>query len=107
MCCTGTSSSVRQRSTTLKNYALIALFVAMLFVLHVCRVELASPVATLFANGFIAVGLALIPIAFVTAVDKNFRSHLGWLGKKLNGLIKKLRHSAPRGGRRGRRQSRP
>lgn len=79
----------------LKNYALIALFVAMLFVLHVCRVELASPVATLFANGFIAVGLALIPIAFVTAVDKNFRSHLGWLGKKLNGLIKKLRHSAP------------
>ena len=88
----------------LKNYALIALFVAMLFVLHVCRVELASPVATLllaspvatlFANGFIAVGLALIPIAFVTAVDKNFRSHLGWLGRKLNGLIKKLRHSSP------------
>ena len=68
----------------------------MLFVLHVCRVELSSPVATLFANGFIAVGLALVPIALVTALDKNFRSHLGWLGKRLNGLVKKLRRSAPR-----------
>ncbi len=85
----------------LKNYALIALFVGMLCILHFCRVELSSPVATFFANGFIAVGLALVPIALVTALDKNFRAHLGPLGRKLTVFLKKLRYSEGKEGESG------
>lgn len=76
-----------------KNYAFIALFAAMLCVLHLCRVELASPVAMLFANGFIAVGLALVPTALIIVLDKNFREHLGGLGKRLNALLRRVRGS--------------
>lgn len=46
-----------------------------------------------FANGFIAVGLALVPTALIIVLDKNFREHLGGLGKRLNALLRRVRGS--------------
>lgn len=55
------------------NYSFIALFIAMLIVLNFCMVDIASPWHQLFANGFIAVGIGLIPCGVAFFVMKDFR----------------------------------
>lgn len=54
-----------------KNYGFITIFTIMLFVLGCCKVDVESVVAELFINGFISVGLAIIPIAIAILMDKD------------------------------------
>lgn len=58
-----------------KNYAYILIFTAALVALHFCSVDLHSGVANLFANGFIAIAMAL-PICIVAVLlDRDFRHY--------------------------------
>lgn len=69
----------------IKNYAYIIGFTAALGVLHFCRVDMASQWAELFANGFIAIAVAIVPCVIAALVNKDFRHYLGV-------IINKIRH---------------
>lgn len=60
----------------LLNYGYIAVFAACLFALHYAMVDLSSGWAEFFANGFIAVGVALVPSIIAVLLNKNFRHYM-------------------------------
>ncbi|MDE5562402.1 MAG: hypothetical protein K2J01_02510 [Clostridiales bacterium] len=67
----------------LKNYAYMLIFAAALVALHFCSVDLNSSVANLFANGFIAVALA-VPICIAAAfINKDFRHYAAVVWRRL------------------------
>lgn len=55
------------------NYGFIGLFVVVLFFLHYCMVDIVGPWQQLLANGFIAVGVSIIPCAIAFFIMKDFR----------------------------------
>lgn len=59
----------------IRNYSYIIIFVIMLLTLDFCMVSLENAWLEFLLNGFIAVGLAMIPILAVIYFDKNFRSY--------------------------------
>lgn len=66
-----------------RNYLYMAIFVGALTALHFCTVELSSRWTSLFANGFIAIALA-VPICVVAALlNKDFRHYFVVLFDKL------------------------
>lgn len=71
----------------LRNYGCMAIFVALLFVLDGCTVALDNIWLEVLANGFMAVGLAMIPIIAMVLIDKDFRHY----AKK---LVNKIRRKA-------------
>ncbi|MDE7406222.1 MAG: hypothetical protein K2M89_05055 [Clostridiales bacterium] len=81
------------KSFYVKNYAYILIFAAALVALHFCSVDLHSGVANLFANGFIAIALAL-PICIAAAfINKDFRHYAAIVGRKLKAKFGK-KHAA-------------
>lgn len=70
-----------------KNYAYILIFSAALVALHFCSVDLHSGLANLFANGFIAIALAL-PICIAAAfINKDFRHYAVVIWRKLKAKL--------------------
>lgn len=67
----------------IKNYAYIIGFTAALGALHFCRVDMASQWAELFANGFIAIAVAIVPCVIAALVNKDFRHYLGVIINKI------------------------
>lgn len=61
----------------IKNYCYIALFTASLVALHFCLQTAAGQLSELFINGFIAVGIAVIPSVIAVLCDRDFRNNLG------------------------------
>jgi len=61
----------------LKNYLCMALFAVALVTLHFCMVTIENEWLELLVNGFIAVGIAIVPCAIVIVADKDFRHYCG------------------------------
>ena len=61
----------------IRNYAYIAVFAVALVAVHFCSVDLSSVWAEFFANGFIAIGLALPICVGAVLLNKDFRHYLG------------------------------
>lgn len=80
-----------------KNYAYMLIFAAALVALHFCSVDLHSGVANLFANGFIAVALAL-PICIAAAfINKDFRHYGAVVWRRLKAKFGR-KHAVAAGG---------
>ena len=67
----------------IRNYAYMAVFAACLCVLHFCMVDLPSQWLELIANGFIAVGIAIVPCVVTIFLNKDFRHYLKVLFGKI------------------------
>lgn len=67
----------------IRNYAYIAGFVAVLGALHFCHVDLGSQWAEFFANGFIAIAVAIVPCLAAALLNKDFRHYLEVIFNKL------------------------
>lgn len=79
-----------------RNYIYIAVFAAMLFLLNYCAVDLSSRVAELFANGFIAVALAVVPCVAAALLNKDFRHYFAAIARRIkNKFARKPPVSAP------------
>ena len=57
----------------IRNYAYIAIFIGVLFLLNFCMVDIENQWLELLVNGCIAVGLSIIPIVGAIIASKNFR----------------------------------
>lgn len=55
------------------NFGCISLFVIMLGILHFAKIRLDSVVLGMIINGFIAIGLSLIPICILFLINKDIR----------------------------------
>jgi len=67
----------------IKNYAYILLFVCALAALHFCMITNESGIVEFFANGFIAVGIAIAPGLIALFTDADFRHYLKKFGEKI------------------------
>ncbi len=56
----------------IRNYICIAAFAAVLFATHFCMVDIDSKWLQFVANGFIAVGIALVPCLVAILLNKDF-----------------------------------
>ena len=80
----------------IRNYTYIAVFAAMLFLLNYCTVSLPSRVADLFANGFIAVAVAVVTCVVAALLNKDFRHYFGAIARKVkNKFARKPHDPAP------------
>lgn len=60
----------------LRNYLFIAAFCAVLIVTHFCMVDIEKQWLEFLANGFIAVGIAMVPCAVAVLANKDFRYYI-------------------------------
>lgn len=65
------------------NYSLIALFVGCLFLLKYLMVDFSNVYLDLVVNGFIAVGIAIVPVILIVIFNKNFRDRCFGIVRKL------------------------
>ncbi len=72
----------------LLNYVLIAVFVVCLFVLNLLMQSNSSMISELIVNGFIAVGIAIVPL-IVLMFNSTYRSNLIKLWHKTKNLLNK------------------
>ncbi len=71
----------------LLNYSLIVVFIACIAVLHFVKVSLDNVFLELVVNGFIAVGIALVPLVIMFIMSKQYRADV----KKFFGWAKKIK----------------
>lgn len=69
------------------NYLLMLVFVGCIAVLHFVKVNLDNVFLELLANGFIAIGIALIPLIIMFIIFKPYRQNV----KMFFGYVKKLK----------------
>lgn len=75
----------------IRNYAYMAVFAVCLCALHFCMVDLSSRWLELIANGFIAVGIAIVPCVVTVLLNKDFRHYMKVLFEKIsNKFYKKM-----------------
>lgn len=67
----------------LRNYACIAIFACLLFVVHLCSCSLGNQWLDLLANGGIAVGIACLPILGMLLFERDFRAFFAKLSRKV------------------------
>ncbi len=73
----------------LQNYLFILVFVLLLVGLNFIMVDIANRWLSILANGFIAVGIALVPIILIFVFNKSFRNKIKDLAASLMRKIKK------------------
>lgn len=66
----------------IRNYIYVAAFSAALAVLHFCTVSLGNEWIDLVANGFIAIGIAIVPCVIAVVCNKNFKHYIGVIFNK-------------------------
>lgn len=71
------------------NYSLITVFVGCLFLVDLCMQSNSNMVLELIINGFIAVGIALVPLILLFIFSKTYRTNIIKLFKKAGSLFKK------------------
>lgn len=74
----------------IKNYGYIGLFTLALFSLTYLTRTTSSPITGLIANGFISMGVSILILGLVTAVDKSFRNSIVTMGKASVRWMKRL-----------------
>ncbi len=83
------------------NYLLIAVFIICVFALDFCMQSNANMLYELLINGFIAVGIALIPILILIMFNKTYRGNIVKLFKRVKSLLKNKKNdrikTAPEG----------
>ena len=77
-----------------KNYLYFAVFTLSLIALHFCMVQFDSQILSLLANGFIAVGIGLVPACAAGVLNRDFRHYCGVLLKKIKGRLNRRSHPA-------------
>lgn len=73
----------------IKNYICVTIFVVMLTILNLCLVSSQNQWVEFFANGFISIGISLMPCAIVVIFDKNFRSNISVYFKRFKSKFHK------------------
>lgn len=71
----------------IRNYIYVAAFSAALAVLHFCTVSLGNEWIDLVANGFIAIGIAIVPCVIAVVCNKNFKHYIGVIFNKIRRRI--------------------
>ncbi len=71
------------------NYSLILVFVGCLFLLDFLMQKNSNMIVELVINGFIAVGIALIPLTALLIFNKTYRQNIVKMFKRLKNLIRR------------------
>ncbi|MGN0822995.1 MAG: lipopolysaccharide biosynthesis protein, partial [Candidatus Gallimonas sp.] len=83
--------ALHERATKfyIKNYLYIATFTVALIALHFCMVTTDNEFTELLANGFISVGIAVVPCLIALLSDRDFREYIGKILKKIKRRMRK------------------
>lgn len=72
-----------------ENYISIAIFLLSLVAVHFAHIDIENEWLSLLANGFIAVGISLIPVVATYIYNKQFREEFNKIIKKIFNIVNK------------------